>query len=54
MKISCVVSRLFLVAAVCVGGAAAAWERGDALVLSCGGRAAGVLRTAKGGWHEFR
>ncbi len=33
MKISCVVSRLFLAVAVCVGGAAAAWERGDALVL---------------------
>ncbi len=33
MKISCVVSRLFLAAAVCIGGAAAAWERGDALVL---------------------
>ena len=33
MKISSVVSRLFLAAAVCTGGAAAAWERGDALVL---------------------
>ncbi len=33
MKISCVVSRLFLAAALCIGGAAAAWERGDALVL---------------------
>ncbi len=33
MKITCVVSRLFLAAAVCSGGAAAAWERGEALVL---------------------
>ncbi len=33
MKITSVVSRLFLAAAVCTGGAAAAWERGEALVL---------------------
>ncbi len=33
MKISSVVPRLFLAVAVCIGGAAAAWERGDALVL---------------------
>lgn len=33
MNYSSVVSRLFLIAALCIGGAAAAWDRGDALVL---------------------
>jgi len=33
MKIFCGISRLFLVAALCIGGAAAAQDHGDALVL---------------------